>query len=94
MRGLTNEVIILANKIESSKIGTGTKQLISDLTKWLTILAPIVGAVCIAYFLVRKGMSDEMDHKKWNTRTTVAIISTVGAVLAAVIVNLVVSYYQ
>ena len=42
----------------------------------------------------RKTASDEMDAKKWNSRITVALVSCIGAVLASVIVNLLVVYYQ
>jgi len=85
---------VCADDISSSKLATGTLKLISDATNWLMILAPAVTVLCIIYFLIRKSISDEMEHKKWNTRITVALISCVGAVLSAVIVNVLVSYYK
>ena len=83
-----------ADEIASSKFATGTQKLISDATNWLMILAPVVTVLCIIYFLIRKSISDEMEHKKWNTRIAVALVSCVGAVLSAVIVNVLVSYYK
>ena len=83
-----------ADDIGSSKLATGTQKLITDATNWLMILAPAVAVLCIIYFLIRKSISDEMDHKRWNTRIIVALISCIGAVLAAVIVNVLVSYYK
>ena len=83
-----------AEDIASSKIATGTQKLITDATNWLMILAPAVAVLCIIYFLIRKSISDDMEHKKWNTRIAVALISCIGAVLAAVIVNVLVSYYK
>lgn len=83
-----------ADDIGSSKLATGTQKLITDATNWLMILAPAVAVLCIIYFLIRKSISDEMDHKKWNTRIVVALISCIGAVLAAVIVNVLISYYK
>jgi uncharacterized membrane protein YgdD (TMEM256/DUF423 family) len=83
-----------ADDIGSSKLATGTQKLITDATNWLMILAPAVAVLCIIYFLIRKSISDEMDHKKWNTRIAVALISCIGAVLAAVIVNVLISYYK
>ena len=85
---------VFADDIGSSKIATGTQKLITDATNWLMILAPAVAVLCIIYFLIRKSISDEIDHKKWNTRIAVALISCIGAVLAAVIVNVLVSYYK
>ncbi|MDR1892361.1 MAG: hypothetical protein LBQ48_05080 [Oscillospiraceae bacterium] len=81
-------------EISKSKIATGTEKLLKDATAWLMIIAPIVAVLAIIYFLIRKGMSEELDHKKWNTRIIVALVSSLGAVLAAVIVNLLMSYYQ
>lgn len=83
-----------AADIGSSKLATGTEKLIKDATTWLMIVAPAVTVLLIIYYLIRKGMSEEMDHKKWNSRIMVALISCIGAVLAAVIVNLLVGYYQ
>ena len=83
-----------ADDIASSKLATGTQKLISDATNWLMILVPVVTVLCIIYFLIRKSISDEMEHKKWNTRIAVALISCLGAVLSAVIVNVLVSYYK
>ena len=83
-----------AETVGDSKIAKGTEKLIQDATAWLMIIAPVVTVLAIIYFLIRKGMSEELDHKKWNTRIIVALVSCIGAVLAAVIVNLLVSYYQ
>ena len=83
-----------ASDIGDSKIAKGTEKLIQDATAWLMIIAPVVTVLAIIYFLIRKGMSEELDHKKWNTRIIVALVSCIGAVLAAVIVNLLMGYYQ
>lgn len=83
-----------ATDISNSKIATGTQKLISDATSWLLVIAPTVTVLLIIYYLIRKGMSDEMEHKKWNSRIMVAIISCVGAVVASVLINVLVSYYQ
>lgn len=91
-----SQTIVYANggKLGSSKLGTGTKQLIEDATSWMIIIAPLVGTLVVIYFFVRKGMSEEMDHRKWQDRINIAIISTVGAFLASVIINLAISYYK
>ncbi len=86
--------VVFADDVQNSKLATGTQKLVTDLTTWLMILAPAVTVLCVIYFLIRRGMSDDMDHKKWNSRITVAIVSSIGAVLAAVIVNLIVGYYK
>ena len=76
-----------------STIATGTKKLIEDLTVWALIIAPIAGGICLSYFFIRRSAADEQDHKKWQNRINVAIISTVGATLASAIINLVTGYY-
>jgi len=91
---VTGAQAVFAEDIGSSKIAKGTEKLLQDATAWLMIIAPVVTVLAVIYFLIRKGMSEELDHKKWNTRIIVALISCIGAVLAAVIVNLLISYYQ
>jgi len=90
---ITNQSVMGAD-IAGSKIATGTQKLISDATSWLMVIAPTVTVLLIIYYLIRKGMSDEMEHKKWNSRIVVSLISCVGAVVAAVLVNVLVGYYQ
>ena len=86
--------VALAADVGSSLLATGTKNLVSDLTTWLMILAPTVTVLFVVYYLIRKSASDEMDAKRWNSRITVALVSCIGAVLASVIVNLLIGYYQ
>ena len=80
--------------IAGSKIATGTVKLVSDATSWLLVIAPSVSVLLIIYYLIRKGMSDEMEHKKWNSRIVVTIVSCLGAVVASVLINVLVGYYQ
>ena len=80
--------------IAGSKIATGTVKLVSDATSWLLVIAPSVSVLLIIYYLIRKGMSDEMEHRKWNSRIVVTIISCIGAVVASVLINVLVGYYQ
>ena len=80
--------------VGSSKLAIGTQALVSDLTTWLMILAPTVTVLLVVYYLIRKSAADEVDAKRWNSRITVALVSCIGAVLASVIVNLLIGYYQ
>lgn len=80
--------------IAGSKIATGTVKLVSDATSWLLVIAPSVSVLLIIYYLIRKGMSDEMEHKKWNSRIVVTIVSCIGAVVASVLINVLVGYYN
>lgn len=47
--------------VGTSKLATGTQELVSDLTTWLMILAPTVTVLMVVYYLIRKSASDEMD---------------------------------
>ena len=79
--------------IADSKIGTGLNKLITDLSAYLKIISPITMIVLLVYFFIRKGMADEMDAKKWNSRITTAIVCCVGAFVASVIVDLAQGYF-
>jgi len=83
-----------AEGLTDSTVVTGTQKLISDVTTWLMILAPVVTVMLVIYFLIRRAAADEMDQKKWNNRIMVAVISCIGAVLASALVSLVIGYYQ
>ncbi len=86
--------LVYASDIDSSKLATGTEKLVKDATTWLLVIAPTITVVAIIYYFIRKAMSDEMDHRKWNTRITTAIISCVGVVTASVIIKVIIAYYQ
>jgi nitric oxide reductase large subunit len=83
-----------ASDFGGSTLATGTIKLINDVTVWLLILAPIVGVVCVVFFLIRRSMADEMDEKKWTNRIKVAVVSTLGAILATGLINILIGYYQ
>ena len=83
-----------ASDIASSKLATGTEKLIKDATAWLLVVAPLVTVAALIYFAIRKGIADELDHKKWNSRMITAVICGGIAVLASVIVNLIMDYYR
>lgn len=81
-------------KLQDSVIAKGVENLIKDATTWLMILAPIVGALLVGFFFLRKGAADDMDQKTWQKRINTAIYSVVGVVVASAIINLVIGYFQ
>lgn len=83
-----------ADDVSGSKIVKGTEKLISDVTTWLMVLAPVVSGLLIIYFCIRRSAADEMDQKKWNNRIVVAIVSCIGAVLGSATLNLILGYYK
>lgn len=91
---LLEKTIVFADKIQDSIVVKGTENLIKDATTALMILAPIVGIVLVIFFFLRKGAADEMDQKTWQKRINNTIYSVIGAEVAAVIINLVISYYS
>lgn len=80
--------------VSNSVLAIGTEKLITDLTNWLLILAPIVTILMVGYYFFRKGASDEMDGKRWDNRIKIAIISCVGVMLTSGLINLIMSYYR
>lgn len=85
--------MVFAETIQESKMFTGTIRMVNDGTTALIIAAPIIGALLIGYFLIRRSAADEMDQKPWNKRVFVALVSVVGVELVSGIVNVVTSYY-
>ena len=63
-------------------------------TNWLLILAPVLTACLIGYYLLRKSASDEMDTKRWDNRIKIAIISCIGVVIASGLINIIIGYYR
>lgn len=90
---MLERTIAFAGPIQDSIVVKGTENLIKDATTALMILAPIVGIVLVIFFFLRKGAADEMDQKTWQKRINNTIYSVIGAEVAAVIINLVISYY-
>lgn len=83
-----------ASSVESSQLAKGTENLISDLTNWLLVLAPVLTALLVGYYLVRKSASDEMDTKRWDNRIKIAILSCIGVVIASGLINVIIGYYK
>ncbi|MCL2076842.1 MAG: hypothetical protein FWH08_00345 [Oscillospiraceae bacterium] len=90
---LLSQTVYASGDFASSTIATGTRRLIQDVTTWALVIVPLIGGLCTLYFFVRRGAADEQDQRKWNNRIVVAIVSTIGAVLAASIISLVTGYY-
>lgn len=83
-----------AYAVENTKVVTGTKRLLDDLSKVLIIVGIPVGIVCIGYFGLRMSAADEQDKKGWKNRILVAIIGTIIVVSSGAILKALVSYYQ
>lgn len=82
------------DRVASSKIATGTTQLIADLTRYAQGIALAAAVFFAIYFQIRKSGADEQDQKMWSKRTKTAIVSGIIATIAIEIVNLIVSYYK
>lgn len=79
--------------IQDSVLATGTTKLIQDMTNWITGLGIGCTVLMVVYCLIRRNMADEMDHKKWQTRMTVSLVSGVGVTCASAIINVIMGYY-
>lgn len=90
---LIRQTAVLGTGIQDSAIVTGTQKLLSDLTTWAMIIAPIIGGVAITYFLIRRSWADEMDQKAWTKRIATAVISTVAAVLGTALLSVILGYF-
>jgi purine-cytosine permease-like protein len=91
---ISMKTALAAGDFGNSKIAEGVKNLITDITKWLLIISPIATVLFVIYYLIRKGMADEMEHKKWNSRIVTAVICGIGAVIASVTLNMLIAYFK
>ena len=91
---LLSTSVFASGNIGSSKLATGTEQLIKDLTAWLLVIAPTLGGLTIIYFFIRRTIGDEMDHKKWNGRIAGAFICTILATLASGLITMLMDYFR
>lgn len=82
-----------ASELTSSKIYTGTAQLVADVTLALTILCPTVCGLFALGFAIRRGMADQQDGKMWSHRIFTAIICGVAGGLISGVITLIASYY-
>ncbi len=85
---------ISASAISNSKLATGTRKLIEDITTWLTVLAIPVTVGIIIYCFIRKGAADEQDQKMWQKRIVTSLVCGIGAILAASLVNVLTGYFM
>ncbi|MCL2772736.1 MAG: hypothetical protein FWD71_05230 [Oscillospiraceae bacterium] len=90
----SSNTALAADTIESSRLGTGLKNLLTDASNYMLMIVPILSVAIVAYFFVRKAASDEMDHKRWQSRINTAIICGICAEVASAIINLVSGYFQ
>jgi len=80
--------------INNSPLVTGTQNLITDATNWALVVTPILTALLVVYYLIRKSAADEMDGKRWDSRVRIALFCCVGVVVASGLINVIIGYYQ
>ena len=80
--------------INNTTLVTGTQNLITDLTNWALVVTPILTALLVVYYLIRKSAADEMDGKRWDSRVRIALICCIGVVIASGLINVIIGYYQ
>ena len=80
--------------IANSVIATGTKNLIADLSSWLTGIAIAVTALVCVYLFIRRAMSDEQDEKQWDNRLKITAVSGIGAITATALIGVIAGYFK
>lgn len=91
----TTPQIALADTIQSSKIITGTKKLITDTTKGIGIISAVAGVAAVSYFLVRLQMnSDDSEAARIKQKLKQVIIVTIFTVVASSLLTTILSYYK
>lgn len=80
--------------IANSVIATGTKNLIADISSWLTGIAIAVTALVCVYLFIRRAMSDEQDKKQWDNRLKITAVSGIGAITATALIGVIAGYFK
>lgn len=83
-----------AQKLENTKMVTGTEKLFEDATTAITKLSVVVGTCFIIYFMVRRHGADETDQKRWKDRAKLSGEVMVGVVVIKGVIQAVLSYYK
>lgn len=81
------------NDIADSTIGVGIEALVGDVSTFLVVLCPTVAAGCVTYFMIRKGMADEQDSKRWQSRAVTAGVCGVAGMLASAFISILSGYF-
>ena len=86
---------VYAAGIGSSKLFTGGKKLISDLTK---ALSGTIAAIAILFFIYNaikmQTAEDEMEEKQYKKKMKKNVLYAVVAVLGGVLINIILSYFK
>lgn len=82
------------DNIANSVIATGTKNLITDLSSWLTGIAIGVTALVCVYLFIRRAMSDEQDKKQWDNRLKITAVSGIGAITVTALIGVIAGYFK
>ena len=86
---------VYAASIVNSKLFTGGKKLISDLTKGLTGL---IAGTAILFFIYNgikmQAADDEMEEKQYKKKMKKNVVYAVIAVLGGVLINIILSYFK
>lgn len=80
--------------IANSVIATGTKNLIADVSSWLTGIAIAVTALVCVYLFIRRAMSDEQDKKQWDNRLKITAVSGIGAITVTALIGVIAGYFK
>ncbi|SFR77584.1 hypothetical protein [Anaeromicropila populeti] len=79
---------------KSSKLATGTVNLINDLSNWLLILVPSIGLTCALYFFIRKSAANEQEQHQWDKRLKITFGCIVGGTVASAMISTITGYYK
>lgn len=92
---MINTNIAFASSIATSKAVTGTKNLITDVTKALIILSPLVAGILIGWqFFKLQNAEDDGETKMIKKRMKVILIGGIGVFIGSGLTTIILSYYQ
>ena len=85
---------VMATDTSSVPIVGGIQKLLGDVTGWLTMLIPLACGASIAFFALKKSMSDDQSvAQDCNKKMKNTLISGVIGVSAVAIVNFLLTYF-
>lgn len=91
---ILNPELIYAGGLSSSKAVTGTKNLLQDATKVVTILAPIVAGVMAGWNGLKLSSADDDEVKPIKKKIKICVIGGVVALIGGTMIQVILNYYK
>lgn len=86
--------VIYAGGLESSKLVKGTKSLITDATKVVTVLAPVLAGVMFGWNGLKLSSADDDEVRQIKKRMKTCVVGGVIGLIGGALITVLLGYYK